>query len=1090
MDKRLFIRWSNGKVVRGFLAVFLVISMVAMTLSSVAVDPSPVTAAALWRLEDVGANNMPYCLSSDVDIDGNPGIACISVSHMGVTTWKWELYFANWNAKGHEWSITTVFSYLTIAAPGATAPVGCDVAYDPTYKRWCIAYSRGTGGALYLAYSGDGTTWTNTMVAAGTFQYASVKTYDGNVGIACYDSTNGDLWYTYTPMLLTGHSASVSNVVAEDGDLGAFSSLDFDWEGHPNIAYYDEDYGDLWYAHCATATGSEDWQREPVDDSPDRDGGKYCSISCANAKPANGVAAEEGVFISYYDTTNGDLRLATKVTHPGTFSFFASAIIDAGGNVGAGTDLTSHFRDYLVTHSYAHTISYTDIGNKALKIAMRPGLGAWSFQTVDPVDTGGTVAQYRTSLVSVGDGETGIAYNSNNELLRFARYDTNGPPVPGLVNPLPDAVFDNPSVDLDWTDVVDRWDTVRYEIQLTPGATSLSSESHVLVDLPGEGSYTWRVRSKDVVGNLSAWSGSRIFLVDDTTAPAVPGQVWPGELITDNKPTLTWGWTDPNWHVPPVKYNLLLDDELWDPAVGPLGTPQISATGLGSMTYPVTDNLADGLHDGYWWWSVQAQDGAGNLSGWPDLWAFLVDTTPPDMPIPATDWGMKFDGTKPCEVAWGAVEHFKEVITYEVQVNDLDGNACPLGRTDNTSFEVSALKLNGQSLINGTYSWQVRAVDEAGHKSGWTDAMQFTLDLKDTVKPGVPELYSPGEGALVSTDPPTFDWADVPADPSGVNYSLDIGSVADFTAFALQKKDLPSSAYTLTPGEALASGKTYWWRVWAVDGAGNVGDYSATRSFTIAAADKTAPAVPALVLPANEATVNTATPEMDWSDVTDPSGVNYSLQIATDAEFATLAFSKDGLTASKYTLGTAEALGYGQYYWRVRALDSVGNPSAWAPAWSFSLPAPDTTAPVQPELTSPADGASIDSGTPKLDWSDVSDPSGVSYSLQIAADPGFTSLVLNKDGLTASEYTVAGGEELGSGQYYWRVKAMDGAANGSDWTAGWSFTIAPSGEPEEPGSGGGSMSLWIWLPVSLGVVVVGAVTFLLVRRMRASSKVT
>ena len=47
-----------------------------------------------------------------------------------------------------------------------------------------------------------------------------------------------------------------------------------------------------------------------------------------------------------------------------------------------------------------------------------------------------------------------------------------------------------------------------------------------------------------------------------------------------------------------------------------------------------------------------------------------------------------------------------------------------------------------------------------------------------------------------------------------------------------------------------------------------------------------------------------------------------------------------------------------------------------------------------------------------FDWTDVTDPSGVSYALQIAADNDFTTIVLEKKGLTNSKYTIIEEEKL------------------------------------------------------------------------------
>jgi hypothetical protein len=73
----------------------------------------------------------------------------------------------------------------------------------------------------------------------------------------------------------------------------------------------------------------------------------------------------------------------------------------------------------------------------------------------------------------------------------------------------------------------------------------------------------------------------------------------------------------------------------------------------------------------------------------------------------------------------------------------------------------------------------------------------------------------------------------------------------------------------------------------------------------------------------------------------------------------------------------------------------------------------------------------------RFDWGDVTDPSGVSYTLQVASDIDFTTLVVDKQGLPLSEYTLTGDEKLapaGQKAYYWRVKAVDGASNEGQWS--------------------------------------------------------
>ena len=104
----------------------------------------------------------------------------------------------------------------------------------------------------------------------------------------------------------------------------------------------------------------------------------------------------------------------------------------------------------------------------------------------------------------------------------------------------------------------------------------------------------------------------------------------------------------------------------------------------------------------------------------------------------------------------------------------------------------------------------------------------------------------------------------------------------------------------------------------------------------------------------------------------------------------------------------------------------------------------ESKAPAAPEPLLPeADGKA--KAEAYFDWDDVTDPSGVTYTLQIASDADFTTIMLEKEALTNSEYTLTKEEKLASTQkeapYYWRVKAVDGASNESAWSTLRSFSV-------------------------------------------------
>ncbi len=70
-----------------------------------------------------------------------------------------------------------------------------------------------------------------------------------------------------------------------------------------------------------------------------------------------------------------------------------------------------------------------------------------------------------------------------------------------------------------------------------------------------------------------------------------------------------------------------------------------------------------------------------------------------------------------------------------------------------------------------------------------------------------------------------------------------------------------------------------------------------------------------------------------WSASSDPSGVFYKLQVSTDANFDTIIVDIGSLTVTNYTMDTENKLdsvtSKNPYYWRVMAVDGVGNTSVW-----------------------------------------------------------------------------------------------------------------------------------------------------------------
>jgi hypothetical protein len=150
---------------------------------------------------------------------------------------------------------------------------------------------------------------------------------------------------------------------------------------------------------------------------------------------------------------------------------------------------------------------------------------------------------------------------------------------------------------------------------------------------------------------------------------------------------------------------------------------------------------------------------------------------------------------------------------------------------------------------------------------------------------------------------------------------------------------------------------------------------------------------------------------------------------------------------------------------------TVTDPTAAVFSLHFNM---ESVPPATPSLISPEAGSEFGSfgkTAVTFRWSAVDDPSGVYYILEISPSSDFAGTVIRKEGLTTTEYTLNADESLGKGNYYWRVRAVDGAGNESDWTNGQLLKV-------------GGLEWWLILLIVIGILIVVGIIwrFVIVRR--------
>jgi hypothetical protein len=191
--------------------------------------------------------------------------------------------------------------------------------------------------------------------------------------------------------------------------------------------------------------------------------------------------------------------------------------------------------------------------------------------------------------------------------------------------------------------------------------------------------------------------------------------------------------------------------------------------------------------------------------------------------------------------------------------------------------------------------------------------------------------------------------------------------------------------------------------------------------------------------------------------------LEYSIEIASDAEFKNIVFARTGVDpgGDGFTrLLLPDKLAAGTYWWRTRAEDGA-NTGPYSPVKNFQVLAPVVLAPPTP--SSPSNGSTINGLVPQFKIK-AGERSGVTddleYILQVSNNSTFSSIaaIFTQKESWPETRIATGYSFLYSKTYYWRVRAWhtgDGADQ-SNWSPVFTFrTPAPPvmAPPDNPNPG-------------------------------------
>ena len=458
---------------------------------------------------------------------------------------------------------------------------------------------------------------------------------------------------------------------------------------------------------------------------------------------------------------------------------------------------------------------------------------------------------------------------------------------------------------------------------------------------------------------------------------------------------------------------------------------------LESTTYATTYTPQEALADGTYYWRVRA--------GTEEVWGAYSSPF-----MFRKDWSA--EGTlrpTPITPADGAtLTDFDEGFRW----TPVPGAAYYLFEIDNspnfTSVDYSALTLKPahtptEKLGNDRYYWRVTPIDPRDHYGTPMRPARFTLNWNFT-----PALLSPEPNAVLAFLQP-FQWTAV---PGAKTYIVQIDTDPNFTS--------PTEYETLNtsfiPKRTLSNDEDYYWRVRAVDNAGNSGPFSETRRFRLRW-----DFAPQLLTPTNNWT-SVSAPTFRWTPV--PGAYRYQIQISESAGFAPPLKADVYTFFTEYTHAQWDELNIpGTYYWRVRALDAGGSPGPWSSTFAFTFARDMAPEPLYPRYYYSVDEtltpihSRTDVPGPLFLWNTAHDetestapfPAATHYVLEVDDDPLFQSpnfrvetAALGAAPTDAQPFTDFAYDK----PYYWRVTAYI-----DDEQLGYPTTWVTRFSPDAPG---------------------------------------
>ncbi len=603
--------------------------------------------------------------------------------------------------------------------------------------------------------------------------------------------------------------------------------------------------------------------------------------------------------------------------------------------------------------------------------------------------------------------------------------DDNPPDVPEQSLPETNYMVYNNDITFDWSKVTDEYSGFsNYKIQVSTDAefdfinySASPVDNQVTFDgfldfAPGTTFY-WQVGAEDNARNFSGWSDSWTVYIE-TITPAIPQLTSPatGYMVVDDEVNFEWGAVVDDYSGLSHYEIQVSTDETFTEVINysdiiGAGTTEKEFSGFFGFTPGTT-----------FYWRVNAQDNAGNISDWSEVSHCYLENILPDPPLLASPADEYMIYTDTVTFEWtdiaGDVLHsgFSNYII-EVAIDEefleVEFSSTPV---------ISTQTFTGFLALEpgATVYWRVATEDKAGNISEWSEVWTAYLD---NIPPTVPSSLIIPENNELETETTVIDfrWESSTDEHSGVaGYEVQIASSSSFSTILIaeftDELEISIDVEGYPPYH-------FYWRVRARDKAGNWSDPTGSRQFTVNMWPPTTVTLSAVEAYEGESIqLSWNAPYANnnhggWGDLVD---AEYEIWYSTDSEFSSytsilIPTTTPAGSPNSYTV--SELKGFTEYHFQLRTKDYADNVSGWS-----TKPQRYTSGrPVWDSFTS------VSTGSITANWQTINHPDA-EYRAIVSTMPNFISVLDTFDWQVGYTWTVS--DLVPNTTHYFRIESRVG----------------------------------------------------------------